>query len=807
MQSVISKNIFLATFVASFTVFTSNAYDAVDKGLAVDSSRVYDLDEVTIVRQPKEQFLLRRQAISSTMLSAKELSTYHSTDLRQAASYVPNFVMPNYGSRYTSSMYVRGIGSRVNSPAVGIYVDGVPLMSKSAFNTFFNDVNRVDIMRGPQGTLYGLNTEGGLVRMYTKNPISDPDIEWGRTFGSRGLLSTNISLRRKFSSVIGISLSGYYNYDKGFLRNHVADTRADKTQDAGGRFKFVYMPAKDKYVNILADYNYTIQNAFPYGEMDDNGNVASPQCGQQGRYRRNSLTSALELGTTIGNLQFTSTTSFQHLHDVMAMDIDYMAADYMAMGERQNQNSITQEFVVKGTHANRWHHTSGVFGSMQWLHTDAPVYFNSAMDSYLSANIQRPMYNAILGSMTARFMQQGMNAEAAKAAAQAAIDRAGGITVDADMNTVPGIFDTPTLNLGLFHESTLTLTDRLTATLGLRYDWSRVGIDYDTNALMTCSVNVMGQEANTRISSALKHKEHDNFGQLLPKLSLTYTIDDNNSNIYLTTSKGYRSGGFNIQMFSDILQSEIQAASSQRGDYEVSHDEMAYDKIRNTISYKPETSWNYELGSHLNLLSNALHVDAALFFMQVRNQQLSVMAGTYGFGRMMVNAGKSNSCGVELSVRGNAFDNHLSYSASYGFTHATFREYTDSIKEGGKLKFVDYKDNKVPFVPEHTFAASADWHFDVKHKWLSEVTIGANLWGQGRNYWDEQNSRSQKAFVVLGAHVAFKVHRATFNLWATNITDTRYNTFAVSSQATGTKHWFAQRAMPFRYGIDWNVKL
>ena len=79
--------------------------------------------------------------------------------------------MPEYGSRYTSSMYMRGIGSRVNSPAVGMYVDGMPIQSKSAFNFHTYDIDRVDVLHGPQGTLYGMNTEGGLIRLYSKNPF------------------------------------------------------------------------------------------------------------------------------------------------------------------------------------------------------------------------------------------------------------------------------------------------------------------------------------------------------------------------------------------------------------------------------------------------------------------------------------------------------------------------------------------------------------------------------------------------------------------------------------------------------------
>ena len=82
-----------------------------------------------------------------------------------------SFVMPEYGSRYTSSMYMRGIGSRINSPAVGMYVDNMPIQSKSAFNFHTYDIDRVDVLHGPQGTLYGMNTEGGLIRLYSKNPF------------------------------------------------------------------------------------------------------------------------------------------------------------------------------------------------------------------------------------------------------------------------------------------------------------------------------------------------------------------------------------------------------------------------------------------------------------------------------------------------------------------------------------------------------------------------------------------------------------------------------------------------------------
>lgn len=80
-----------------------------------DSSRVYDIDEVVVIDQPKESFRLRQQPLSSSSFSSYELKSLYVQDLRQLSAFVPSFCMPEYGSRITSSMYIRGIGSRVNS--------------------------------------------------------------------------------------------------------------------------------------------------------------------------------------------------------------------------------------------------------------------------------------------------------------------------------------------------------------------------------------------------------------------------------------------------------------------------------------------------------------------------------------------------------------------------------------------------------------------------------------------------------------------------------------------------------------------
>lgn len=774
-----------------------------------DSSLVRDLDDVVVVSQPKEQYRMRLQPLSASMFSGQQAEAHGATDLRKLSAFVPNFTMPNYGSRYTSAMYVRGIGSRVNSPAVGIYVDGMPVMSKSAFNTHFYDLSRVDVLRGPQATLYGLNSEGGLVRIYTRNPMDYQGTDVKLGLGSHFQRQAEVSHYQKFNEQLAFSVAAFYDGQDGFYRNQGTGERADKGNEAGGRLKLVFRPTKRWDIRYVADYQYVRQNGFPYGLLDDNGHTAQPNTNRQNNYRRNLFNTALDVCFHANAFDFTSTSSYQYLKDYMLMDIDYQPVDYMHMEESQFQNAFTQELVLKSRRpvGGFWNWTLGAFGGFSWLKTGSVIHFDPGMDTFLAGTVQRSMYDAMVRSMAGRYVASGMSAEAATAMAKATIERAGGVSVTADMGDVPGSYHTPTFNLGAFHESNFALTSRLTATLGLRYDWSSVSVDYDTHAAMQMLVNVMGRGASATVTSHLNDTRHNQFGKLLPKVGMTCRLADNGSNVYVVVSEGYRAGGYNIQMFSDILQTELQANSSQRADYDIPHSRTDYDRIDKTIAFKPETSWNYEAGTHLNLFGGSVQLDLSAFFMRIRNQQISVMASRYGFGRIMTNAGKSNSCGVEATLRGHAFDDRLSWTASYGYTHAVFREYKDSVSANGSAMVVDYRNKCVPFVPEHTMAIAADYCFPVAHSVLRSVTLGADISGQGKTYWDEANTQSQLFYAEVGAHLAFDLGRVQLNVWGRNLTDNRHQVFAVNSSATGQSLWFAQRANPIQFGADFKWSL
>jgi outer membrane receptor protein involved in Fe transport len=752
---------------------------AVEAVAVNDTSKVIDLDELVVVAQPKEQVRLRLQPVSSNVFGSEQLQQLNVHDLSQLSQYVPSFAMPSYGARLTSSMYVRGIGSRINSPAVGIYYDNIPLMSKAAFNNHFYMLDRVDVLRGPQGTLYGQNTEGGLVRVYSKNPMNYQGTDVRLGIGTGLWRNVEVAHYHRPSDKLAFTVAGFYSGQKGFFNNANFSDKNDKMNEAGGKLRLIFQPNNKLKIDWTADYQYVNQNGFGYGELNlDNNDVADPATTIMNGYKRNMLNTGVSISTGVGGdlndapLMFTSTFSYQYLNDKMLMDQDYMTPDYLLLEQKQKMNALTQEYVLRSHGKTRWQHATGLYNSYQYLKTDAPVTFGDA--------ITGPIGTAIANAMKAAMVKAGMP--------QATVDRMG-VTMSAEM-AVPETFRTPSMTFAAFHESNVLLNDRLKLTLGLRFNCDLQEISYDVLAYMNMTGGTAGRQATYHLTSHVADSRSKTFTQLLPKVGLTYTIDDKLGNIYALVSKGYRAGGYNIQMFSDILQTELNAhqQDAMRGDYDVAHTIADYDVIEETIIYKPEESWNYEVGTHLNLFDNLLHFDLSLYYMQIRNQQLSQMIPGSNYGRMMVNAGKSHSCGMEATLRGRLLDNSIDWNVNYSFTNAKFDEYDN------------YKDKYVPFVPKHMVSAMLDYH-------LGSFTIGANMNAQGKMWWDEANTYAQKFYALMGAHADYDFGPVLVSLWGRNITDTRYNTFAVQSNAAGGTRYFAQRGNPIQLGMDVNIHL
>lgn len=759
-----------------------------------DTIRVVDVEEVIVVASPKENTKFRQQALSSTVFSREQLQDVGVMSIKNLTSLVPNFYMPDYGSKLTSAIYIRGIGSRINTPAIGLYVDNVPYLDKSAFDFNLYDIERIDVLRGPQSTLYGRNTMGGLIHVHTRNPFrhQGTHLSLGGALGNNSY-QASLTHYHRTSEHFAFSAGGFYEGARGFFKNECTGHYADPMQSGGGRLRAIWLPSRRWKLDVTANYEYSDEGGYAYGLYDaGTGTTADVASGQQGSYRRGLFNAGASATWQGDRFVFNSVTSYQHLRDRMFMDQDFLPEDRYTLEQAQRMNSFSEELSVKSLPSRRWQWVTGVFASHQKLHTSSPVTFGSDGMTMLEDIVNA--YLPAQPSMSLDFESESMK--------------------------IPAAFNTPVTELAVFHQSTFNnlLLDGLSLTVGLRLDHERISLDYATGASVSYafSMQMLADALRSDVTTRLDGKLSDHYTQLLPKVSLMYEWREGN-NVYATASKGYRSGGYNIQMFSDVARSALQTAvmNSVREECYAAVDQQypaqaemikaMIDQYMPTFAeadvsatyYRPEYAWNYELGTHLTLWQGRLQADLSAFWMDIRDQQIARMVDS-GLGRQMVNAGRSRSIGAEASLAATVSRN-LEATLSYGYTHATFRDYDAGIADDETA--ADYTGNSVPFIPRHTLNVGAAYTCFLKDDHLRRVTFHANYSATGHVYWDEANSMRQGFYGTWNGGVTFHLNRCDVDLWGRNLLNRDYSTFGIES----LNRWFLQRGKPRQLGV--NIRL
>ena len=755
-----------------------------------DTTKVIDIEEVVVIATPKENSRLRQQPVSATSLSQEDMRNNAVTSVKSLSALVPNLFIPDYGSKLTTSVYIRGIGSRINTPAIGLYVDNIPFIDKSAFDFNYADVERIDVMRGPQGTLYGRNTMGGLIRVFTKSPFTYQGTDLRLSAATYNNYQASLTHYHRISTQFAFSAGAFYSHKGGFFKNDFNGKRIDTDNEFGGRIRAIWLPTENLKLDFTVNYEYTNQGGYPYeytgrtdGETEDRaGYIGRISYNNDCGYRRNLVNSGVNLEYQGRNFTLSSATGFQYLYDRMDLDQDFTERDIYTIMQKQNSKTLSEEIVMKSKPGSRWQWTTGVSGFYQWLDTDAPVTFRQDGVKTMIEDNANSMFPS--GNPAAPTMH---------------------LTVNNSTLPVPGRFETPVLNGAVYHQSTLNdlFVDGLSLTVGLRLDYEKIKMHYDSGTDMDFDFLFgMGPmhitSENLHAVSSFIGEESADYTQLLPKFALEYAWNPQN-NVYASVTKGYRSGGYNIQMFSDLIQGSLRNAmidalaadpNFKRFASMLENFKTGSASIREATLYKPEYSWNYEIGTHLTLFGGKLQTDLAAFYMDTRDQQISRFADS-GLGRITVNAGKSRSIGAEASLRSQITD-ALSLYGSYGYTYATFTDYTLSDTE-------DYNGNYVPFVPKHTFTAGGQYVFRLrKGAWLDNITVNANYRAAGRIYWTEQNNASQPLYGILNGRVSLNKGNGQVGFWINNALNKDYQAFYFETMNRG----FAQQGRPLQFGID-----
>ncbi len=670
----------------------------------------------------KESVPLSRVASPVSSIRPELLETTGTYRPNSLSGMVPGLHIPDYGASMTSTIYLRGLGSRMENPVLGLYLDGIPILDKNAYDFDWEGVRGVTLLRGSQGTLYGRNTMGGVLAIRTLAPSDclPPTIslEYGtaNTVRAGGFFTTG-----------NHAFSATFRHTDGVFRNVFKQELCDPYNGLSVRWKWE-KPAGDRlFVSHLFSASLSDEGGFAYGLHTD-GTDGPVSYNDEAGYRRLFVLDGTKLRWRGEKVVVDGTASLQLLLDDMRMDQDYTERSIFTLQQEQHCGAGTLEVLVRRADAKaRWQPSSGVFAFLRGNRMHAPVTFK-----------RDGIQTLILDNANAHIPSD-----------------IGYLTLSDNEMTVGSDFDIATWNVALFHES-VWRTGAWLFTAGLRVDYEGARMDYDCQTSLhyrfmptmkadkALDVPYTGSVGHSRI-------------EVLPKLSVLYEVAEG-LRLFSVLSKGYRSGGFNTQIFSDILQH--QAMTAMMKDLGVYFDQPTAGVTARHTEYDPEEAWNLEVGGRFR--REGIRAEVSAYGMNVRNRQMTVFLPGQSAGRMMTNADGGWHVGVETEAEGRWKDLCLRAAWSWCKT-----------EEG------------VPYVPEHTLFAGVGYPFRLRG---CRLQVDGFVRGAGPFWWNEEHSLREPFSLRAGGRIALVFPKWEVYARGENLTSTDSHTFYFKSME---KEYFA----------------
>lgn len=435
-----------------------------------------------VVQASRDQSKLKSLSSSVSVINSKQIETLGISTLTDVTSTVANLFMPDYGSKLTSPIYIRGVGSRINSPSVGLYVDHIPYFEKAAFNFDFFDISRIEVLRGPQGTQYGRNTMGGIVNILTKSPLNYQGTDVNIQAGTYGSYLLNVGHYAKSSERFAYSLSLNYRHNDGFFTNDFLNKKVDLLDSYGMRNRLIWNVTDRFSIENILSFERSIQGGYPYAVYNEaTGKAEQIRYNQESGYDRDLLSDALLLKYKADNYTLTSTTSYQYLSDKQSIDQDFTVDSLYFVIQGQKQNMISQELTIQSNGKKKLNWIFGAYGFAQQFDNQVNV------NTYKAKTETTKKYDHTI---------------------------AGG---------------------ALFHQSTLNdfPVRNMNITAGIRLDTETDQLGYQYDRIRNGIFASLADTTYTALNSI----------QILPKLAVNYKL--NNTNLYALISRGYKTGGFN----------------------------------------------------------------------------------------------------------------------------------------------------------------------------------------------------------------------------------------------------------------------
>lgn len=438
---------------------------------------------------------------SVTTVPGEQIRDAGIREVRQAARYVPNMIVTEFSSRRLSFPFVRGVGSGQGDPAVGTFIDGVPQLQVSSTNLPLLDVERVEILRGPHGALYGRNTIGGAMNIISRRPSSKTEVDADVTFGNFALqeyrIVGSVPIER---DKLSVSFAGVHQRRDGYTDNDFTGNDVDDREMFFGRAQVLWTPDTENEVRFSVHSESSRDGGFVLS--DYNGLRARPNKISQdyeGFADRDVLAGSLTWTRSGDEVDFTSITAGQWWDIEESTDFDFSALDGVRRFTTADQTYVYQELRFASAEDRPIVLSSEA--ELKWLWGVSGFWSDSEQGA---ANEFRPGGAGII------FFPPQV----------------------AGTDQATGSFDS--YAAAAFAQATIDWKESWEFTGALRYEYESKDADIDRRYL------VMGFPATQASTSA-----DESFDEILPRLSVSYQWSEELM-AYVLAARGFKAGGFNL---------------------------------------------------------------------------------------------------------------------------------------------------------------------------------------------------------------------------------------------------------------------
>lgn len=742
------------------------------------------LEEV-IVTATKREASLQDVPVSVSAISGDLIKEGSIVQMSDVAIQTPNFNMVQFNIG-EPQYFIRGVGSTLDSaggdPAVATFVDEVYVGRSGGGSTDLFDLERIEILRGPQGTLFGKNVVGGAISMHTRRPSREFEGKVGATVGDYDLWA----LQAMVNGPLGDTAAGKLVLQKrerdGYTKNVLDGQEYQDEDNFSARGQLQFDPTSDLSILLGADYSDDDQagNCRNVNNLDlhdplglavvyppviaattggDIRKCASPAKAYQERTVKGGL---VRVDWDADQFTLTSLTAYRemeydHLEDLAGMPQGQTPFNLIDTVQ-EDSDQFSQELRLSSAGNERFNWLVGAF------------YMEENIDrlEQFVGNFGPPLVpgpSALLDGDIAYVQDAETTSYALFGQVDYAFNEAWSVTVGSRYS-----YDEKEITQGIVnYEDPAFDTAVLAAALGVPPEVVQAVFAPNEAVVLGIPVNGpgdLGAFVATGDVSALNFPysvdADDDWDEITSSASLNWNYSDNGM-LYLSWSEGYKSGAYGSQV------------------------PRPQDAV---IPLEPEKATSYELGLKSQFWDNRIRVNASIFSMDYQDLQVFRLVGSL----LVAGNAEATSEGLELDVTA-LLTERWTVNANYAYLDATYDEYTDGVD--------DFSGNDLSRAPEDSFFVRSSYVFPFSGG--SELDFVVSYAYTGEFYFEASNAAAAKedSYGLIDASLNWTSADASWDvtLWGKNLDDEEYRVHTIISNIAGTVDVWGP---PRTYGLTVN---